>query len=1182
MRPIESYIAQHFTAIYDEVRCGVKGQKREYFESLEKVDGTPFPVSIPHWYLSAKEEDLIDCIAETLHLCLNAGKIDSKFKELEDWTWDLLKIACSGVSHNVINVKTLRVLINSSEQFTSFIFRQLNWDYDAKTDFDGRIRFLREKLMAKNDLTSFCCNLLTAMRAQRNVGSHLAMFYLHRAETLQRLVYQLYDIITVVFIIHHVLGVDFKAKVWKIIGAPDNMKDVSIKVKCDDTEGQVKGFKLYQSRGDKDDSALTPTLTDNTGATFNVKRFGTYSIALVMASGNETEKSERFKVDHGYFNGCEVTVTIPPKQVGKPKVEISTLLLYSQDELPEDLTIVLHEMDKFQGENGQDFIPIAKSLLMASATGTKHDKQVFEAKVSEMKNGMLELAPERMMDYLKAYSSTIHDALTIDYTNQPSAIRLLETINKVYDKLFALMRSEPNQEGRPIIDQLDDRVNQFLSGESCSIGTTATEKQKEDAQELLHLKTLIELGEKYPEIIEAEFGPLWLAKTILELSAHSHNQYITKEVVELREATDLLVQYVKQQVGGEDYRSLAWVCCNRISMSLLNFAEKRVVFCAYGRDLLNYWLGKITLPEPDNHLETLKEDWAKKLNRLCARYPQKDLYTITLDGNNLLEAENLLRRIREIINELVKMMEEFFKGFDEITQREQEKAKQTKGFQGWITKTFHYEVTPPEISYYDNKNDMVKFDTLRFVITHFDAEDLLNLFMTWGGVSYSYSGLVYWDYLGGITGWGLRGAWSDWYDQWNNEVKIKQKELQTVYGEMGELIHAKEIKHERKLAKEFTSDDDVLKKKVEIILKHQKEVINRCCLGKVPAYINDIIKSEIAPYNKIKLLYFVSSPERSKIPYSDNSIMKIFDLISLIDTMIASKIYVHEYSTFGSGKYVSELFNKEAIEQVFQSGVFPIIWKEDYINLLMKDISSPYYRSFLYCVALSLNERFKVIHPHDFFKKLAQYRIDRIDYAHYETLQCAFIILKSVEDYCRQNPEDMEVKNEQVKLIENLKKASDTFLKEHIKIQPPDKEPESKKRKLTLEQQIWSETDDSKKVKLLQQLAAEGNEELIRQELYYSNHHWAEDGIRVPTEADIIPTLQSIHMLIEHYGECPMRINSPELEKILQYMRNLVERYCGIKIHRMMERSNFNTDYIEITLDCYNFIKHGYPWMSES
>ena len=1149
MKPIESYIAQHFTAIYDEVRYGVKGQKREYFESLERVDGTPFPVSIPHWYLSAKEEDLIDCIAETLHLCLNAGKIDIKFQELEDWTWDLLKIACSGVSHNIINVKTLRVLINSSEQFTSFIFRQLNWDYDARTDFEGRIRFLREKLMAQNDRTSFCCNLLTAMRAQRNVGSHLAMFYLHRAETLQRLVYQLYDIITVVFIIRHVLGVDFKSKDWKIIGAPDNMKDVSIKVECDDTEGQVKGFKLYQSRGDKDDGALMPTLTDNTGATYNVKRFGTYRIALVMADGNETEKSERFKVDHGYFSGCEVMVTIPPKQVGKPKVEISTLLLYNEDDLPQDLTFVLHQMNKYQGENGQDFIPIAKSLLMASATGTKHDKQVFESKVTEMKNGMLELAPERMMDYLKAYSGTIHDALTIDYENQPSAIKLLETIDKVYDKLFALMRSDPDQEGRPIIDQLDERVNQFLAGDIQSFGTTATEKQKEISQELLHLKTLIKLGEKYPEIIEAEFGPHWLLLQADDMYVDSVNQYITKELIEFNQSTDALVEYTKQHVVEdveENNKNLSWVCCNMIERILPHTAEYEVALCVFGRDLLCHWLYGIKLPEEDGDFKKLKNDWLKKLNNLCSRHPKNSLYTISLEEKDLQQAEEKLQEMRILVNELQALPQQLFNALDEVTQQQKEAQYQYDSFKDWINKrVFKLMWEPPVIKYVNEYKE--EFDSFCFLINQYDVLDLLNILWAddydrihiWGthfGSDSSMSCLSL-----GISHHGLGDPWINCWDNWEEKVAPKVDRLMDLFSEMKTLSQKRGQDRKCELSKLNPSDADVLKDKVKIILASQIETIKRNYGDNLPVYITDIIKasdSDIPAFVKIRMLRWLILIHPSNV--IRDLIILVWESLRSING-ISSKAWTFRKFCFVTGEYAKLIFNDEFVEKIVP--VLQPEFKKMYLESLL-NIRCGGWKGKYYCQAMSLNETYQLIPSHDLFEYMASFRHHGgIDFKYTDELDWTCKILEFTQHYCNQYPDDNEIRVLHEKQVEDFRELCVSYVNEHVKIQEPQKESFLQRRRdLTLKDKIKIEQDDNVRVKLLYELESKGTIEEMRH-IISILYVYLIRKIRVPTESDLMPTLDALRYFFNTYGN--------DIKPVI---------------------NEKNTDFIDVLVFCYNYI----------
>lgn len=1118
MTLIESFIAQNFRAIYKEVCYGVKSQQREYFLSLKDGEGNTSPVTPPTWNLSSQVDKgaLLNCIAETLHFLLHAGSIDPKFQEIEDWTQAMLKIACAERSHGIVSGASFRVMINSSEQFTQFLFSHLNWDYPISNHFSERIKFLYEKLGGYEGpgKTKYCKNLLTAMRLQRNHGSHLAeKFYTDRPSTLQRIVYHLYDYITVIFIIRHELGITFQDYIWEKAGKPANLKDLSIHVSCVNGHGQVSAIRLYESIPNGKDVLLNQT---SQPAEFTVRRFNRYRIELLLTNGKISQKSERFTVDEGYVNGSEVKVELPPKSVECPKVSIAELLLFTEDDLPDDLRYILEKLDVYQGD-GQDCVAVARTLLMASATGNDRDHQAFLTAVSQLKKelteGTKEQTPALMAEYMSQQAKTIAEELGAPY-RETSALELLRKIDELYDKAFSMLKPTRKDGERTIIQQMNDNVEQLLQGNFFSLGTTATAQQVQIERDLAHLQVLLALSREHPEIVEAEFGPHKLTLDIVDLYCNTVNHYILK-VHDLKIATINIENYIRQ--ADTDRKDTRYT---DMLSSALTFAsaEHSLHFAVFGSDLLLRLIDKCQLPQPDEHLDNLKAKWHKALNELRedpANQPN-ELYVLYPNEKTRSQASEELQKIKRIVEELLKLKEKLRKDLEEDAQRE---IAAMKGVSGWLWKKINNMEPSDLFELKTDKFSQDQFDTLCYLVNSISETRLLRLL--WadeGGALYSL-----------VDGCELMGIGLDskipghsgnlWFS-WREDVKAKMRSLMEIVSNLKKLSGGK---RERHLGARYVGGLDYLSQKIDIIFKYQENILDRNYADQLPDYIKDIKDAPDLPnYIKISMLRWMLSP-----------LNRTIDLILLMDE--ALDLYLHAdvkskrvLKPYIEGKYAQELFSDETLANDFPK--LTPFFKAMCIKMLMNDQFPNYIADRNYhlnlLLALILNTQYEVVDWHDLFMCMAQYRITSIPtYRDFERLVLSENILDATTVYCSQHPEDTKVVTEHQKQKEDLKKKCEEHIKEHVRIiQPTTTSAHEISMALQIHETLLGERlreimkDDSQKVVLLEKLLTEKDEHVMGKILHSLYHGW-EKCICIPSQDALAPTLKTIRKLLERYRD---------------------------------------------------------------
>lgn len=1117
MTLIESFIAQNFGAIYKEVCYGVKSQQREYFLYLK--DGEGKTVTLPTWNLSSQVDKgaLLDCITETLHFLLHAGSIDPKFQEIEDWTQAMLKIACANRGHGIVSGASFRVIINSSEQFTQFLFSHLNWDYPISNSFYEREQFLFEKLggYAGQKKTKYCKFLLKAMRLQRNHGSHLAeKFYTDRPSTLQRIVYHLYDYITVIFIIRHELRITFRDSIWEKVGKPANLNDLSIHVNCINGHGQVSAIRIYKSIPNGKDILLNQT---SQPAEFKVWRFTEYRIELLLTNGKLSQKSNRFMIDEGYINGSEVKVELPPKSVECPKVSIAELLLFTEDDLPDDLRYILEKLDAYQGD-GQDCVAVARTLLMASATGNGRDHQAFLTAVSQLKkeltDGIKEQTPALMAEYMLQQAKAIAEVLAAPY-RETSALELLRKIDELYDKAFSMLKPVSKDGERTIIQQMNDNVEQLLQGNLFSVGTTATAQQVQIERDLAHLQLLLALSREHPEIVEAEFGPHKLMLDIVELYCNSVNHYILK-VRDLKIASINIDNYIRQADTDRNATRYTDMLGSALSIS----AEHSLHFAVFGSDLLSKWIDKCQLPQPDGHLDSLKAQWHKALNELRedpANQPN-ELYVLYPNEETRRQASEELQKIKQIVEDLQKMKEKLRKDLEEDAQRA---IADQKGFSGWLWKKLN-SIEPSDM--FELKTDEFsqdQFDTLCYLVNSISETRLLRLL--WADEGNVLCGLVAdCELMGiGLDSKILLDSGSSLWFSWRKDVEDKMQNLKELVSNLKKLSGGK---RERLLGASYVGGLDYLSQKIDIILKYLEDELGRNYAGQLPDYIKDIKDaSELPNYIKISMLHWILS----------RTLNRTMDLILLMDEALS--LYLHAdakskrvLSLYIEGKYAQELFSDETLANEFPK--LPPFFKAMCIKMLMHDqfpnriADRNYHLNLL--LALVLNTQYEVVDWHDLFMRMAQYRITSIPtYLDFERLVLSENILDATTGYCSQHPEDTEVVTEHQKQKEYLKKKCEEHIKKHIRIIEPTTASahEISMTLQTHETLLGYELrkimkDDSLIVVILEKLSTERDEHEVGQILHSLYHGW-EECICIPSQDALAPTLKTIRRLLERYRD---------------------------------------------------------------
>lgn len=702
----ESFLMQHFSNIKNEIQYGsfneknIYRQDRVYFQQIEPYINHKKqeinPPELPGWSLfPVSDSDVYDAINLFISLCDNAPK---EYSEIKKSVNNL--IALASLSDNmggISSVDKFKTQLLHTEHITKFIMNCFEWDnaYDNDMGFAERIITLREKIGAKNWKLATFCNYLFAMIYFRNGAAHIIKertpiivdFYERRIDSMQMLIYYLYDYITMVYIIRFVLERPLTSSAEESIQDDKDSNLLNIIVSCTDKKGndltRGEDIHLYLQGTYK---PICPETCNEKESCFKVERFKKYHFR-VTTNGNESAPSKPFVVDQGFIDGIKIRVEVPPHVV-KPnfKIKIQDLIVDPSD-LSDSLGHLFSVFDKYaNSEDLCDCVAVARPLIMMAMTG---NKELYGHAVDEALKSLkesVENEKEIKMDLknlLMKSSKDLNNMIQSEFSSNKDVKELLKFIDESYDNAVCyesmLIPSEQS-----ISEQHLKNVKSFLKGEYLAVGTNVSRDDANIERKLSKLAAILEISKRYPGLIEAELGDRhWLFNNVFDLCVGSLLYY--RDTIEIRIDFMDLYHYIESiNEDNDKYRyALAMASALRDVGCRATSDEGIVKFVSLGSDLLQYILvGLQSLYPDDKKLEEIINSCQQDIIKI-SRSPKSlncNLYLRSYDEDGLTSLEKMVTDLKAILDKCFDAVGDFEDRFNKLIESKQPKT--------WIERHF--------------------------------------------------------------------------------------------------------------------------------------------------------------------------------------------------------------------------------------------------------------------------------------------------------------------------------------------------------------------------------------------------------------------------------------------------------------------------------------------------------------
>ena len=567
---VENFICQHFDNIYKEICNGTTGQAE--WRMRPDNDGR---LSFVHWNLHASKDSVLESIRRFLHLCLNADKIKSEYSKIPRWTKELLFAACMPSGGKYVDADRYSALVQASDPFTKFLFGCFNWwitDINPKDSngnsyldkYDSRIWYYKQCAERDNYKFKHTANLLYDLKDPRNQESHTAIeeFYAEHPKCLQRLVYILYDYITVFYMITHVCVEDDGSNVCLlddicvITKMPSNFLSTHIIIECIDESsgetlaGREADVRLYRL-GEKGTKTVVNSVSDYPGK-FEVTYFSEYIISIVT-NGKESLPSEKFVIEYDFPDETIVKVNIPPKGQPKPeKISIRELVFSAQD-LSADVNWILDTVEQYADKC--EYAEVARLLVLASITKTEFSKNAYQVALEQLKESLKQKAkadlPNNFDDFMKAemYKFQEHFSESFKpYKGKVDFFQLLECI----DNLYNMFSNSGYDDNTPHIIQILNNADNIIKETKITNATTSSDESTRQQKRLQKLKYLFSMQDKYPEIVESESANMReLIENLYVSQINYYMDYSSPLIISIRELHDYIKSNVEHLLDGQ-------------------------------------------------------------------------------------------------------------------------------------------------------------------------------------------------------------------------------------------------------------------------------------------------------------------------------------------------------------------------------------------------------------------------------------------------------------------------------------------------------------------------------------------------------------------------------------------------------------------------------------------------------
>lgn len=660
---VENFICQHFDNIYKEICHGTKGQT-----DCRKISDKKNCIAT--WDFHVSKNSVLESIRQFFHLCLNASVIDSESQKVQRWTKELLTAACLPPDNRYIDADRYGALVQASDPFTKFLFGCFDWqitDINPKDNYgdryickyDSRTWYYSDCVRRGNKDLRFTANLLyDYLKELRNQESHTTVeeFFAMHPKCMQRLVYILYDYITVFYMITHVC-IDNDGCEVRILDdvrsktkMPSDFLSTQLVVKCvDESNGEYiqdreKDVRLY--RLEKNGTKTAVNVVNSCPGKFKVSYFCEYIISIVT-DGEESLPSEKFGVDYDFIEGTIVKINVPPKGSPKPiKVSIRELV-FGTDDLSADANWILDTIEQYAGKS--EFAEVARLLVMASVTKTEFSKKAYQAALEQLKASLQQKAkaelPDNFDDFMKAEVHKFQERFSESfkpYRGKEDFFELLECIDSLYD-MFSYSGYDANT---PHIIQILNNADQIDKETKFTNATSSSDESTHQQKRLQKLKFLFSMHEKYPEIVESEISHL--GEKIEDLYINQINYYmdytnpLRNRVRELLDYTKSNVEHIKDGQKVLKYADLLKTFLNDTPDNVIRIVQ-------HASTLLLYWIDQCG--SADEEIVRLKQHCSDLIKELR---DNRDLQVpmIPISNDDKTKVEKAYRIIRQCIDEL--------------------------------------------------------------------------------------------------------------------------------------------------------------------------------------------------------------------------------------------------------------------------------------------------------------------------------------------------------------------------------------------------------------------------------------------------------------------------------------------------------------------------------------------------
>lgn len=1009
---VENFICQHFDNIYRQICSGTNGQHS--WRRHESINGGFY---YDRWTLDASKSSVLESIHQFLHLCFNAGMIGAEHKMIEEWTRYLLINACLPAENRIADSFRYSKLVEVSDQITKFFFGCFDWQitdvipgdlYDNKyiDKFDARVDYY--KRCADRSGYKYTAQLLYNMKAPRNKEAHSATadFYEKRPECLQRLVYHLYDYITIFYMISHVCR-DTNGKRISLLTSkldntvmPTTFLTTHIVVECVDEasgetlSGRKADIRLYHIEGNSHEVLVSPTSLVNPNC-FEVHFFESYILRMVDA-GKESNPSERFTIEYDFIDNTIVKLNIPPKGSPKPKKVSIRELIFSDSELPVDVKWILGTIEQFAGSS--EYAGVARLLALASVTKSDASKKAYEEAVQQLEVSLKDRLkgdnPSDFGGYIKMEMESFREHLASPYKGKDDFYKLCESIDQLY-RCFDFLKSGYDIT-KPLTEQIKENIEEQNNGKGVSVGTTVSDRLIDIHKELDLLENILSMKESYPEIIETEFGKNWLQNRIEQLYVDQVNYYMDT-VIPLWQSFHAIHDYLKAHTDSQNEDDKAILVYADITDRLLNDIPENVIrIVMLSSDTFLFWLEKLP-PKGDEMAEltaVFRDQVTELKNNRSIEIPM-----IPVSIEEVSQLKEQLKTLRTKVAELKNGISKYRQDFDATTKialerRKMEYNKLARLVCEWDAVPDHVRETRSE----------VRFECLSQIVTNCDPETFMQFVCSSLNTRYEFGCLLGCEEMG-ISCNGLYDEWVPVYTEWEKQNKVILNECRDIV--LGITKKYASRKKTRVHGAEFITDTEINDMHASKIVEHQIQQIEANYGTDIPDYISDIIAvpEDIVP-SHVKALFLQNVLKPSYCPTENllhiiDGVARYFGYSSTDTRGFLSKYIARGYS--------KRIMNPEALEE-YKNMTEPS--QRLYLNLLMNQkhpMGAPTGTRFLTACKLYYQGDTSPMPLRDFYVLLSKFRLDTINYYESQSLLDSYKVISMMAEYIGQHSDDQEM-----------------------------------------------------------------------------------------------------------------------------------------------------------------------------